>query len=67
MFKVNYRNTRTRFETNFTPCSSVSIVNFDQVKNRANLRQLRNKYFIEIRLTHSWSRKAEGGKLAAQT
>ena len=53
MFKANYRNTRTRFETNFTPCSSVSIVNFDHVKNHANLRQLRNKYFVEIRLTHS--------------
>ena len=40
MFKVNNRNTRTRCEicskltnfTYFTPCSSVSIVNFEQVK-----------------------------------
>ena len=42
MFKVNNRNTRTRCEicsklticqlwTHFTPCSSVSIVNFEQV------------------------------------
>ena len=38
MFKVNNRNTRTRCEicskltiTYFTPCSSVSIVNFEQV------------------------------------
>ena len=31
MFKVNNRNTRTRYEICFTPCSSVSIVNFEQV------------------------------------
>ena len=38
MFKVNNRNTRTRCEltkltikTYFTPCSSVTIVNFEQV------------------------------------
>ena len=32
MFKVNNRNTRTRWEIEiyFTPCSSVSIVNFEQ-------------------------------------
>ena len=31
MFIVNNRNTRTRCETYFTPCSNVSIVNFEQV------------------------------------
>ena len=35
MFKVNNRNTRTRCEIcsklTITPCSSVSIVNFEQV------------------------------------
>ena len=30
MFKGNNRNTRTRYEY-FTPCCSVSIVNFEQV------------------------------------
>ena len=31
MFKVNSRNTKTKCETYFTHCSSVSIVNFEQV------------------------------------
>ena len=33
MLKVNNANTRTRYEicSKFTPCSSVSIVNFEQV------------------------------------
>ena len=31
MFKVNNRNTRARCEIRFTPCSSVSVVNFEQV------------------------------------
>ena len=33
MFRVNNRNTATRFETcsKLTPCSTVSIINFDQV------------------------------------
>ena len=31
MFKVNHRNSRTRCENVQTPCSSVSIVNFEQV------------------------------------
>ena len=41
LLKVNNRNTRTRCEicskltinTSFTPCSSVSIVNFEQVND----------------------------------
>ena len=33
MFQVNNRKTRTRYEicSKFTPCSSISIVNFEQV------------------------------------
>ena len=41
MFKVNNINSRTKCETYFTPCSSASIVNFDQVN--AGWEQSNNK------------------------
>ena len=31
MFKVNNKDTRTTTQNHFTPCSSVSIVNYEQV------------------------------------
>ena len=53
MFKVKKRNARTRCETYFTPCSTISVVNFEQVNARCVRTINTRRKFRIIRGDHS--------------
>ena len=53
LLKVNNRNIRTRCEIYFTPCSSVSIVNFEHVIANMGLRLTVSFRFFHFKV-HIW-------------